>query len=177
MPNKFQLTILIKNALTWVRGIKQIGHRLSPSRLPHQIAQFFQGTRLVDEWLLDAHFLIVAFRQVEEYLKSMGSIKSQAFQIACKNYLKEYRKKTKRDLRNILEHQVEYIVEAKSRKMSQNKLILDKKSPILVGCGSMGREQIIQFTIFGKKYRIDHLVASALALEKPLYNLKRSKVI
>ena len=160
-------SLLERNILMWVVVVQKITLRLSEKELVGQIATVaFKGERAPEDWLTDAHLLAIGIRQIEEhlqYLKKLGFRTPEIAQ-AAKQFFAAYKTADLKDLRNLLEHQAQYIA-GEGRKPH---LVVDLKQSVSFGSDAPGEEQSLWVSVFGWKCRVDPIVRAVAAVEVAL---------
>jgi hypothetical protein len=168
MPTESRQSVLERNIVRWVRVVDRIAARLSVLGLPSQLHQLASGHRDVDEWIIDAHLLGVALRQIDQHLQHLGTYRTDRLAIAARGYLAEYESLEIKNLRDVLEHEAEYIAEAKTARLPQTEYVLDPAAPVSFGSATgSGRGRIFVY-VFGREYRVDALIEKAVVLGKLL---------
>ena len=159
--------LLERNILMWVVVVQKITPRLSEKELVEQIAAVaFKGERAPDEWLTDAHLLAIGIRQIEvhlQYLKKVGFSTPEIAQ-AAKQFFAACKTADLKNLRDLLEHQAEYIA-GKGRKPH---LVVDLKQSVSFESDAPGKEQSLWVSVFGWKCQVDSIVRAVAALEVAL---------
>lgn len=162
-------SLLERNILMWIVVVQKITSRLwlSEEELGKQIAAIaFKGERAPEEWITDAHLLAIGLRQIAEhlqYLKKVG-FRTPEIRRAAKQFFAAYETADLKDLRDLLEHQAQYIA-GKARKPH---LVVDLKQSVSFGNDGQGEEQSLWVSVFGWKCGVDSVVRAVAALEGAL---------
>jgi hypothetical protein len=160
-------SLLERNILTWAVVVQNITPRLSGKELVKQMAAIaFKRERAPEEWLIDAHLLVIGVRQIEEhlqYLKQVG-FRTPQIKLTAKQFFAACRTADIKNLRDVLEHQAQYI----AGKPKKPHLVVDPKQLVSFGDDAPGKEQAVWVSVFGKKCRIDPVVRAVAALEGAL---------
>ncbi len=141
MLTEARRSALKRSALRWIRIVERLVGRLSLGGLPAQLHQLASGQRTADEWIIDAHLLAVALRQVEQHLKHLDRYETEPLARAAQEYLAEYQSLEIKNLRDVLEHEAEYTADAKTAKLPQAEYVRDLAAPISFGSTS-GRARL-----------------------------------
>jgi len=160
-------SLLERNILMWAVVVQKITPRLSEEELIKQIAAIaFKGERAPEEWLSDPHLLAIGIRQIEKHLQCLKKVgfRTPKIEQAAKQFLAACKTADVKNLRNLLEHQAEYIAgEARKRH-----LVVDLKQSVSFGSDAPGMERSVWVSVFGKKCRVDPIVRAVAALEGAL---------
>ena len=160
-------SLLERNILKWIVVVQKITLRLSEKELVKQIAAVaFKGERAPEEWLIDAHLLAIGLRQIEEhlqYLKKLG-FRTPKIAQAAKQFFAAYKTADLKDLRDLLEHQAQYIA-GKARKPH---LVVDLKRSVSFESDAQGGEQSLWVSVFGWKCSVDSILPTVAAVEVAL---------
>ena len=160
-------SLLERNILIWATVVQKITPRLSAKELVEQIAAIaFKGERAPEEWLTDAHLLAIGIRQIEEHFQHLKKVGFRTPEIAqaAKQFFAACKTADVKNLRDLLEHQAEYIA-GKTRKQ---RLVVDLKQSVSFGSDAPGKEQSVCVSVFGKKCHVDSILRAVVALEAAL---------
>ncbi len=154
------------NVLAWAVVVKGITPRLSTTGLPEQILAVAKGERTGEEWLSYAHLLAIGMRQIERHLQFLKDVgfRNPAIADAATKFFDACNTAVVRDLRDLLEHQADYIA-GEGRKPH---LVVDLRQPVSFGGDSTGSEELVWVSVFGRQYRVDPIVRAVEALEGAL---------
>jgi hypothetical protein len=165
----------------WAVIVQEITPRLQPSwqELAEQIAAVaFKRERTGEEWLTEAHLLAIGIRQIEkhlQYLKTVG-FRTPEIKRAAKQFFTVCKTADVKNLRDLLEHQAEYI----AGKGKKPHLVVDLKQSLSFGSDAPENEQprdgtiaLVWVSVFGRKFRVDQIVGAASALVVALSEVSR----
>jgi len=161
-------SLLERNILMWAVVVQKITPRLSAKDLVERIAGIaFKGERAPEEWLTDPHLLAIGIRQIErhlQYLEKEVGFRTTEIAQAAKQFFDVYNSTDVKNLRDLLEHQADYIV----GKGEKPRLVVDMKQSVSFGSDASGNEQAVWVSVFGWKCQVDSIVRAVAALEVAL---------
>ena len=121
--------LLEDNTLTWTGIIREVASRLSATHLIQQMGALQQDPHAAQQWLSDAHLLVIGCRQVDRHLKFLQKLgfRTSRMEQAAKGFLGAYNTTDLKDLRDLLEHQADYI----AGQGRNSKLAIDLTLPVV----------------------------------------------
>jgi hypothetical protein len=164
--------LLERNILMYAAVVQRITTRLSVtdvSQLVEPILAIAKDEGFGYEWLADAHDLAIGIRQIDEHLQHLKNLKRAGFRTpqikqAAKQFFSAYKSADVKNLRDLLEHQAEYIV----GRGDKRHLVVDLKQSVSFGTDAPEEEQPLWVSVFGRKCRIDRIARAVAALDGAL---------
>ena len=161
--------LLERNVQHYAGLVQSILPRLSPmepEELAKQYVTMMENERAVWAWLSDAHVLAIGLRQIQEHLERLGRLKGAGFRTsqiaqAAEQFFRAYKTADVSNLRDLLEHQAEYIAGGGTKR----RLIVDVTQSVSFGNDASGK---VWVSIFGRQCRVDPIVRAVAALEVAL---------
>jgi len=168
---KEQGSLLERNVLMWAVAVQRAVPRIvfsSPEEFAAHTLAVVKGERAGETWLSDAHLLAIGLRQIKEHLQCLKRIRTgfrtPQIRNAAQQFLDAYHRAHVDDLRDLLEHQAEYIVE---RGETQH-LVIDVTESVAFGSDPTEPEESVWVSVFGRKCRVDPIVRAVADLEVAL---------
>lgn len=166
-------SLLERNVLMYAGVVQRITPRLSVkeiTELVEPLVAVAKDERVAFEWLSNAHLLAIGIRQIEQHLRRLKSAGFRTPQIrqAAKQFFNAYKSADVKNLRDLLEHQADYI----AGKGEKPRLVVDLKQSVSFGSDSTGSEELVWVYVFGRECRVDPIVRAIEALEAVLREAK-----
>ena len=162
MPPPQQRQLLERSLSMWLGLLPVVAAEIRVTGLIPGLVNLIERRHTVDEWVrLKPHTVSLILRHVAEHLRRLEPCPDR-FREAAKAYLKEYEEQELKNLRDVLEHQAEYLAGSGRHQ----ELVLDANSTVTFGAGSGGRQDEVWIYAFGREYRIGDLLRSAERLRR-----------
>lgn len=193
LDDKQKAKILENKILVWGEAVEDLVQDLPHKRYANELKEkVLKGEastpatrKLLNEafrtWDKAVHFLAVALGNIAKNIEQIpqGSCSSRKIETAGKNVLNEYNKPKVRDLRNLLEHEAEYIVGSKDRRKNLKPYVKNVYSGIQSACfpsKSNPNQVEIYIQIFDSpRFRIDPLIESVKRLHDAIQENRRPR--
>src|SRR5207249_6823048 len=119
--------------------IREVASRLSATHLTQQMGALQQDQHAAQGWLSDAHLLVIGCRQVDRHLTFLEKLgfRTSRMEQAAQLFFGAYNTTDLRDLRDLLEHQADYI----AGKGRNPKLAIDLTLPVVFTAEADGPER------------------------------------